>query len=47
LIQSLASPPKKWNRSVIDKYALPKFGKVSLFARQWLKRNIDKAEDLI
>ncbi|OUM68636.1 hypothetical protein PIROE2DRAFT_38971, partial [Piromyces sp. E2] len=47
LIQSLASPPKKWCRSVLDKYALPKFGKVSLFARQWLKRNIEKAEDLL
>jgi len=39
--------PKNWNRSVLDKYALPKFGKVSLFARQWLKRNNEKAEDLI
>jgi len=47
LIQSLASPPKKWNRSVLDKYALPKFGKVSLFAREWLRRNIEKAEELI
>ncbi|KAG4096943.1 A/B/D/E cyclin [Neocallimastix lanati (nom. inval.)] len=47
LIQQLRMQPKNWNRSVLDKYALPKFGKVSLFARQWLKRNNEKAEDLI
>jgi G2/mitotic-specific cyclin 1/2 len=47
LIEQLATPPKNWNRSVLDKYALPKFGKVSLYARQWLKRNIKKAESLI
>jgi len=47
LIQQLRMQPKNWNRSVLDKYALPKFGKVSLYARQWLKKNNEKAEDLI